>query len=175
MAAAAREDVALSHPCHTLPRGSAPPSSPVTSSRAVIWEFEAPGARGTPAAKLVPHFLPWTHSLGSLQPDTKHGTAGAGVGAVIRLWGVLCVWLEVGSGCRVLGGLCAALTLSFVSPAHPHWHDAQRGAGAAPKQRQSTATHQTPGEQWHSLAGAWGHGHGQLGLQLQGHGAQQGW
>lgn len=128
-------------------------------------KFEALGAKGTPAAELAFHFLPWVRSLGSLQPDPKHGTAGAGVGAVIRpwFWGVWHIWPEVRSGCRVLGGLRAELTLSFVSPAHPHWHDAQRGAGAAPEQRQSTATHQTPGEQWHSLAGARGHGLGSSG------------
>lgn len=54
-------------------------------------EFEAPGARGTPAAKLAPHFLLWAHSLGLLQPHTKYGTAGMGVGAMIKsqFWGVL--------------------------------------------------------------------------------------
>lgn len=91
--------------------------------------------------------------------------------------GVLHVWPEAGSGCRCWGGSVSVkgMTLSFVSPAHSHWHDAQRGAGAAPEQRQSTATHQTPGEQQHSLAGHGATGMGKLGLQLQGHGAQQGW
>lgn len=56
-------------------------------------------------------------------------------------------------GCLVplaAGGGTADVVL-LASPAHPHRHDAQRGAGAAPEQRQSTATHQTPGERQRGL------------------------
>lgn len=59
---------------------------------------------------------------------------------------LLCTFGAGGGGWRE-GRWGAADVVLVVSPAHPHRHDAQRGAGAAPEQRQSTATHQTPGEQ----------------------------
>lgn len=71
-------------------------------------------------------------------------------GEVKGLWSgpdseLLCTFGAGGGGWRE--GLWGAADVVLVSPAHPHRHDAQRGAGAAPEQRQSTATHQTPGEQ----------------------------
>lgn len=76
----------------------------------MTWEFEAPGTKGTPAAKLASHFLPWEHSMGLLQPDAKHGTAGVGVGAGIRprFWG-FCMFgrrLDPAAGCWEGSVLC---------------------------------------------------------------------
>lgn len=81
---------------------------------------------------------PWAQC--SRTPDGEVKGLGSGPDSDL-----LCTFGAGGGGWRE--GLWGAADVVLVSPAHPHRHDAQRGAGAAPEQRQSTATHQTPGEQ----------------------------
>ena len=113
-------------------------------------KFEAPGAKRNPAVELAPRFLPWAPSRACCRhtPSVVLLGRGCGLGSGPDA-GVSCVFgqrLDQGAWGRREGCCAAADVVLVVSLAHPHRHDAQRGAGAAPEQRQSTATHQTPGE-----------------------------
>jgi len=122
---------------------------------------------------LAPRFLPWAPSRAgcSHAPSVGWGQGlGSGPDPV-----VFCVCgrrLDRGARGGWQGCCAVADVVLVVSPAHPHRHDAQRGAGAAPEQRQSTATHQTPGERRHRPGGARHRGHAQPGRLP--HRAQQG-
>lgn len=145
--------LASSLPRVSVPQRSAPPAASARLGLSCPRVKAVPQKSEAPGAEMSRWQLRWHLAFCHRHPAATYQARSC--------WGWGRGWdqapiLGCFTGLGVAGrwGCCCAMAdhVLVLSPAHPHRHDAQRGAGAAPEQRQSTATHQTPGE-WRRCPG----------------------